>query len=179
MSLILIYSCCFVCPALTADTWWKVVPGRKEDVTILMERCQRLLGWDNEFATLVCAAFREFMECKAFVRDWEAAKLSPSLPVDRMWHQHILDIKRYADDCKLLFGQVIHHNPDGDIDVPARNIRIESTKALMSTRHGPEGFWHSCCSSSDGKWSSRCGSALAYSSQNSTSVIAGFREKRP
>lgn len=125
-------------PPLTADTWWDVVPGRTAGVTPLFERCKRLLGWDNTFCTLICAAYREFIDCKRFWRDWNATLLSPSIPVDQMWHQHLLDTQRYFDDCQLLVGRMIHHNPDGDVDAAARALRIQRTKDLLAARNGAE-----------------------------------------
>jgi hypothetical protein len=38
-------------------------------------------------------------------------QLVPSLTVDRVWHYHILDTYKYAEDCQLLFGYMIHHFP--------------------------------------------------------------------
>src|ERR1700743_73256 len=31
--------------------------------------------------------------------------------LDQFWHQHILDMVKYAADCNALFGRMIHHNP--------------------------------------------------------------------
>jgi hypothetical protein len=125
---------------LTADTWWDIVIGRKDGVTPLFQRCQRLLGWDDATAISVSVAYREFLECKAFVRDWDDTKLAPSVAINQMWREHLMDNARYADDCQLLFGRrVIHYNPDrDDVDAPARRVRIERTKALIAARHGGE-----------------------------------------
>lgn len=38
-------------------------------------------------------------------------QLVPSQEVDIVWHYHILDTRKYAEDCQLLFGQFIHHFP--------------------------------------------------------------------
>ena len=35
----------------------------------------------------------------------------PTVEVDDFWHQHILDTKKYADDCTFLHGRFIHHFP--------------------------------------------------------------------
>ena len=38
-------------------------------------------------------------------------QLVPSVEVDRVWHCHILDTSKYAEDCQFLFGYMIHHFP--------------------------------------------------------------------
>lgn len=31
--------------------------------------------------------------------------------LDELWHEHILDTKKYREDCYTIFGRFIHHNP--------------------------------------------------------------------
>ena len=38
-------------------------------------------------------------------------KLVPTQEIDRVWHHHILDTMKYAQDCEMLFGRFIHHFP--------------------------------------------------------------------
>ncbi len=35
----------------------------------------------------------------------------PNEAIDVIWHQHILDTRKYAEDCDLIFGEFVHHNP--------------------------------------------------------------------
>lgn len=35
----------------------------------------------------------------------------PSKEIDEFWHMHILDTRKYAEDCKHIFGKFIHHEP--------------------------------------------------------------------
>jgi len=35
----------------------------------------------------------------------------PSIEVDEIWHHHILDTKKYQEDCKILYGFFAHHFP--------------------------------------------------------------------
>ena len=35
----------------------------------------------------------------------------PNREIDRVWHQHILDTSKYAEDCQMLFGRFVHHFP--------------------------------------------------------------------
>lgn len=43
--------------------------------------------------------------------------ITPTLEIDEIWHQHILDTRRYHQDCLALFGHYLHHDPSfGMID---------------------------------------------------------------
>lgn len=37
--------------------------------------------------------------------------IAPSYHIDEVWHQHILFTKKYAADCKSIFGEMRHHVP--------------------------------------------------------------------
>jgi hypothetical protein len=53
-----------------------------------------------------------------------------------MWHGHLLDSPFYFDDCQLLVGQVIHHNPD--VVAAAKGLGIQRTKDSIVARNGAE-----------------------------------------
>lgn len=38
-------------------------------------------------------------------------QLTPTWDVDQVWHYHILDTHKYAEDCQQLFGRFVHHFP--------------------------------------------------------------------
>jgi hypothetical protein len=38
--------------------------------------------------------------------------LVPTPDIDEMWHLHILDTKKYAKDCRAIFGRFFHHVPN-------------------------------------------------------------------
>jgi small ubiquitin-related modifier len=75
---------------------------------------------------------------KALTKDYDALKLSPPLPVDTMWHLHVLDTRRYAQDCVRAFGGVIHHDPYGGLDAAKRSVRVEATKRALGSAFGFE-----------------------------------------
>jgi hypothetical protein len=127
----------------TADSWWDIVPERttssnRGGATLLFHRCVRILGWTEDFCRQVLVAYKDFIECKTILHDFDATKLSPSIPVDQMWHQHIRDTRNYASDCELLVGEFLHHDPDGDVNHEARARRMETTKTLIAQRKGTE-----------------------------------------
>lgn len=37
--------------------------------------------------------------------------MAPSKILDEYWHAHILDTKKYMDDCNYVFGYYLHHYP--------------------------------------------------------------------
>ena len=117
---------------LTADNWWDMSPGRTEGAAKLLKRCIELLAWRVDFAMNVLYAYKDFLECKAFVKDWDGTRLEPSIPVYQMWNQHILDTQCYAEDCKMLFGNTIHYNPNHYKDHKGRSERISRTMKLIS-----------------------------------------------
>jgi hypothetical protein len=65
----------------------------------------------------------------------------PNYPIDSMWHQHILDTRAYAEDCKAIFGEMLHHYPyfglNGDAD--QRDDAFGETNTLYMKYFG-----HSC-----------------------------------
>ena len=98
----------------------------------LKARCQRLYGWTSEFADKGIQGYCLFMKFKLQQEDWNASILSPSLVVDQVWHQHILDALHYYQACtKYTDGHVIGHDPDGGLDQAARAKRVESTKICL------------------------------------------------
>ena len=56
-------------------------------------------------------------------------KLVPTQEIDRVWHYHISDTAKYAQDTQMLFGRFIHHFPysghRGEID--RRNQQLAFT----------------------------------------------------
>lgn len=53
--------------------------------------------------------YRQFLFLIASNRGKTVVPWSQNL--DDFWHEHILDTKKYQDDCQSLFGEFIHHNP--------------------------------------------------------------------
>jgi Ubiquitin-2 like Rad60 SUMO-like len=128
---------------IVPETWWMVDlharPVPKQGATPLVKRCMRELGWDEAKARNVLRAYRLFLSVKAATKDWNAELLSPSIAVDQMWHQHLLDNAHYAHDCLLLCdGHFVRHNPDGGLDVEARKIRSEATRQALLEHYGEE-----------------------------------------
>jgi len=98
----------------------------------------RVHGFSEGFAKRVLKGYRQFMELKSVMNDWQELKLSPSIPINQMWEQHLLDNLNYTEDCLLLFGRVIGHNPDSILDGAALHERIMTTKIAFQARYGDD-----------------------------------------
>jgi hypothetical protein len=127
------------------ESWWEVKraqnpaePKPTRGATPLVERCMRVHGFSEGFSRRVLKGYRQFMELKSVMNDWNELKLSPSVPINQMWEQHLLDNLNYTEDCLLLFGRVIGHNPDGVLDGQALRDRVMTTKIAFQARYGDD-----------------------------------------
>ena len=110
----------------------------------LVSRLQRKLGISAAEAFKRVRAYTQFLALKAASLDIDATKLSPPELVDSVWHEHVLDTKRYAPACLSAFGHPIHHDPNGDADVPARARRRAATLVVLKKVYGDDydkGIW--------------------------------------
>jgi hypothetical protein len=101
----------------------------------LKARCIREHGWQPELTKRVFAAYRQFLELKQRLEDWDAKTLSPSSLVDKMWHSHLLDNRHYREYCISACGHEIFHDPEGGLDVEARTTRIRTTQVALKSRY--------------------------------------------
>ncbi|MEU7863455.1 hypothetical protein [Nonomuraea sp. NPDC049141] len=58
-------------------------------------------------ADQLIAAYRCFLKLCVWYPD---AKIVPSKDIDEVWHNHVLDTAKYAEDCELI-GRFLHHYP--------------------------------------------------------------------
>lgn len=60
--------------------------------------------------------------------------------LDAFWHHHILDTRKYADDCEAVFGQFLHHFPyfglRGEEDMQALHKAYRDTLETMRLEWG-------------------------------------------
>lgn len=42
---------------------------------------------------------------------YESVTIVPNKVLDTIWHYHILDTMKYAEDCQSIFGSFLHHFP--------------------------------------------------------------------
>lgn len=75
--------------------------------------------------------------------------LVPTQEIDRVWHCHILHTRKYRQDCELLFGYFVDHEPESECRDEANSQNMEAafaqTQALLAvfeeyfTEEGQEG----------------------------------------
>lgn len=65
-------------------------------------------GWTPEEAVVAVKWYKRFL---ALAAKYPERTLIPSVLVDEVWHQHVLDTRQYPEDCKAIFGEFLHHNP--------------------------------------------------------------------
>lgn len=94
-------------------------------------------GWSVEKVTRVESEYRKFLTLCA---EMPGEQIVPSKEVDEMWHTHILDTSKYADDCETIFGFFLHHFPylglRGEEDAKALVAASKRTKRLYLDRFG-------------------------------------------
>lgn len=66
------------------------------------------LGWDLEYAKMIEIEYKKFLTLCA---EFPQKAIVPPVEVDKMWHYHILDTMKYAEDCQNIFGYFLHHFP--------------------------------------------------------------------
>jgi hypothetical protein len=111
-------------------------PPLSRGATPLVERCMRVFGWGDGFTRRCLKGYRQFMELKSVMNDWTETKLAAPLAVHQMWEQHVLDNLNYTDDCFLLFGRVIGHDPDSIMNDRMLVDRVKTTKIAFQARYG-------------------------------------------
>ena len=109
-----------------------------ETKNLLTSRLKRLKNWSEEKVTRGVDAYEQFLKLKAALKDYRATKLSPTTLIEEVWHLHVLDTQRYANDCFEFCGEVIHHDIDGDIDTRKLEIRRNATKVAYEMQNGKE-----------------------------------------
>ena len=127
---------------LTAASWWTVDLAREPRLAVgatpLVERCMRAFAWDEATALRILDGYRKLLTLKDMFNDYDAKKLMAPISVEKMWHQHILDTTNYGKDCQLLFGRIMHHDPDRftSLNGAAREKRIEETICVLRLSFG-------------------------------------------
>jgi hypothetical protein len=65
-------------------------------------------NWTNERIEEAEKNYKRYLSVTKALNGYQ---LVPNGDVDRFWHEHILDTRRYAEDCSQLFGGFLHHYP--------------------------------------------------------------------
>ena len=83
----------------------------------------------------VTKALVQYMRFLLLVFLYPNSTLVPTPEIDRVWHYHILDTAKYAEDTQMLFGRFLHHFPymgaRGEVDRQQLYSSFEQTRQLF------------------------------------------------
>jgi Glycine-rich domain-containing protein-like len=86
-------------------------------------------------------AIRDYRRFLYLMRKHPGRPFSPTLDIDLVWHEHILDTVPYWSDSAAVFGRYLHHMPGkpgaGDAGPPLRE-GMENTRSLYLQEFGEE-----------------------------------------
>src|SRR5271170_2726892 len=78
------------------------------DLDAVRKKARRRHRWSADVASKLEEEYRDFLVLIAE----NGGVISPwSDDLDLFWHEHIIDTRHYADDCKRIFGRFIQHDP--------------------------------------------------------------------
>ena len=93
--------------------------------------------WNIQQTKQAISCYRMFL---LLVYLYPNCQLVPNQEIDRVWHYHILDTMKYAEDCEMLFGKFIHHFPyfgeRGKIDRENLQKAFEQTQVIFEEHFG-------------------------------------------
>lgn len=94
-------------------------------------------GWTPEHAASIERAYRQFLMLLA---GHAGTTVAPTRDIDTFWHAHILDTRRYAQDCERIFGEFLHHDPYLGLmdDEPARDRAAMALHDLFDADFGEQ-----------------------------------------
>ncbi|HKA46122.1 MAG TPA: hypothetical protein VKF40_29290 [Burkholderiales bacterium] len=98
-------------------------------------------GWTRDYADRIEAAYKTYLTMLVKYPD-EAEDILLSKDVDEFWHTHILQTRKYTEDCQKVFGNFLHHEPHvGEVtaaDLIKRSALAEKTRRLYALEFGGE-----------------------------------------
>lgn len=71
-------------------------------------KLEKEYGWSVSKINYTIKLYKEWLALQAL---YENLSFAPSELVDEFWHVHILDTRKYMNDCNLIKGEFIHHYP--------------------------------------------------------------------
>lgn len=79
------------------------------DLSLVKAKAMERNGWSQDTADQAEADYRRFLYLLAKYPRQVFVPWTRNL--DLFWHEHILDTRRYEEDCSRVFGQFVHHDP--------------------------------------------------------------------
>ncbi|MDC0835240.1 hypothetical protein POG22_19885 [Geitlerinema sp. CS-897] len=98
----------------------------------LCEDVRILLGLSRRQALEAVELYEQFWGLMA---RYPQTRLVPPMIVDRVWHLHILDTRRYRQDCLFLVGEFVDHQPRRSQPLD-EGMGLDLTMALFEQHFG-------------------------------------------
>lgn len=94
-------------------------------------------GWSRNQAEIAEKWYKGFL---SLCLKYPSLAIVPNKAVDAFWHYHILDTRKYAEDCQGIFGYFLHHFPyfgmRDEKDVRDHGEAVANTKDLFHREFG-------------------------------------------
>ncbi len=106
------------------------------NLRMIKEKLMQAKGWTQEQADIAEKWYKRFLILRVKYPDHNAV---PNELIDSVWHQHILDTRKYTDDCAGIFGEFLHHRPSYDKGNAERlNAAFEQTNLYYRIEFGED-----------------------------------------
>ncbi len=102
----------------------------KLDLTRVMEKVAKETGMDAADIVIAEDLYRKFLTLKFKNPTLEMA---PPVIVDHVWDVHVMFTKQYRQDCDMLFGYFVDHNPHVESDGWNVEPAFLATRALFQS----------------------------------------------
>jgi hypothetical protein len=80
--------------------------SKELDLSVIARRIIEKSGYSTEFVKKIEKEYKRFLELAVL-----GYEVVPSQQIDDFWHNHVLDTRKYREDCAIL-GEFIDHCPD-------------------------------------------------------------------
>ena len=100
------------------------------DFKQMNDKLVNFYGWSKEDVSLMNDYYKKWLSLHVCYPNLATA---PSMKLDEYWHMHILDTKKYMEDCQLVFGEYLHHYPYFGLESDTSDLDsgFELTKKLF------------------------------------------------
>lgn len=92
------------------------------DLSQIENKFIHFFKWPKKNAKLACKQYRNFLKLQK--KYGKKTALPPSQCIDEVWHLHILDTKKYKEDCDNFLGYFLDHAPY----YPSEQNAVQKTK---------------------------------------------------
>ena len=99
--------------------------------SMVIDKIVKTKRWKRKDVLKICELYKHFLFLKKKY-DQNDEKLSPSLEIDEFWHNHIMDTKKYRNDCDQIFGFYLDHYPY--IGMDGKTTQADAARSFERTQ---------------------------------------------